>query len=215
MSRPSVPYTAEAGRPGEVWLGATLFGVVYMNMALGPTSYARPWPNLPTNRLLTAVEARFPALTDEAPDALVLKQLEQPVPMHFNEETPLEEVLKHVVEWTRAVNGIGLPIYVDPIGLQDAHKSMTSTVRNINLEGKRLRTTLALILTQLDLLYVIRDGLVIITAAKSAADLPFYVDSFVIVGHCLLALVAAGLGGLSAPLVAGRRRKNAGRSVRG
>ena len=203
------------GRRREVWLGATLFGAGYMIAAFGSPSYQRPWRNLPTNRLLTAVQARFPALTDDAAGATVLKQLEQPVPMHFYEETPLEDVLKHIIAGTRTADGKGLRIYVDPIGLQEAEKSMTSTVRNMDLEGIPLRTTLSLILAQLDLVYIVRDGVVLVTSAESADDLPVYEDSFVMVGHCLLALVGAGLGGFAAALVAGRGRKNAGQPVPG
>ena len=62
----------------------------------------------------------------------------------------------------------GIPIYVDPIGLQEAEKSMTSTVRNINLEGVALRVSLKLLLNQLDLTYTVKDGLLTITSTDSA-----------------------------------------------
>ena len=45
---------------------------------------------------------------------------------------------------------------------------MNSPVRNINVEGVPLRTTLKLLLSQLDLTYVINDGLLSITSKESA-----------------------------------------------
>ena len=50
----------------------------------------------------------------------------------------------------------GIPIYVDPVGLQEAEKSMKSTVRNMDLEGVPLRRTLQLLLDQIDLAYFVR-----------------------------------------------------------
>ncbi|HKI17391.1 MAG TPA: hypothetical protein VKA15_05905 [Isosphaeraceae bacterium] len=44
----------------------------------------------------------------------------------------------------------GIPIYVDPVGLQEAEKSMTSTV-TIDLEQVPLRASLRLLLQQLGL----------------------------------------------------------------
>ena len=52
----------------------------------------------------------------------------------------------------------GLPIYVDPNGLKDAEKTMASTVEH-QPGGLPLRTTLRLLLSQLDLIYRVEDGL--------------------------------------------------------
>ena len=57
----------------------------------------------------------------------------------------------------------GIPIYVDPIGLQDSDKTMASTVV-IDLDGIPLKTTLRLLLKQLSLEYVVKDGLMTITS---------------------------------------------------
>ena len=89
--------------------------------------------------------------------------------MSFKEETPLEDVLKYVKPSTKGpAFPDGIPIYVDPIGLSEADKTMASTVRNIDVEGVPLRTTLKLLLNQLDLTYVVRDGLLRITSNESA-----------------------------------------------
>ncbi len=56
----------------------------------------------------------------------------------------------------------GIPIYVDPQGLQDADQTMKST-STIDLEGIPLRTTLALLLRQLHLGYKVEGGVLLIT----------------------------------------------------
>jgi RNA polymerase sigma factor (sigma-70 family) len=94
-------------------------------------------------------------------------KLDVPISMSFNEETPLEDVLKYVRQATTTETYSGIPIYVDPFGLQEAEKSLTSTVRNMDLEGVPLRRTLQLLLKQLDLIYFVEDGILCITSAKS------------------------------------------------
>ena len=79
---------------------------------------------------------------DFSPDESDSPMHSKPVPMNFNEDTPLEHVIKYVKEATKVSIKSGLPIYVDPIGLQEAEKSMTSTITNINLDGLPLSTTL-------------------------------------------------------------------------
>jgi hypothetical protein len=93
----------------------------------------------------------------------------------------------------------GRDIRCDPIGLQEAERSMTSTIRNIDFEDVPLKTSLRLCLDQLDLTYRIRDGVLFITSKESEVT-PVYQDPFLIVGHCVLALLAAGFGGTVAPL---------------
>jgi len=88
--------------------------------------------------------------------------------MSFLEETPLEEVLKHIKQATASPDlADGIPIYVDPIGMQEAEKSMTSTVRNMDLKGVPLRRTLQLLLKQLDLIYFVDDGILCITSQET------------------------------------------------
>ena len=200
------------GKRRQIWLGAALFGVGYMTLAFGRSRNGETWPSLPTDHLLYALRDWFPPVVSGFPassagiaaaNARVWAALDQRVPMRFPEETPLEDVLKSIQAATRGLDGKSLPIYVDPIGLQEAEKSMTSVVL-MDLEGVPLKTSLRLCLKQLGLKYSIRDGLLLITSEESAPT-PVYEDPFLIVGHCLLALFAAGIGGFVAPLVSGMR----------
>ena len=167
---------------------------------------------LPSIQFLEAIRPHFETVaggfaTDPdnvgATQARIQRALSKRVRMRFPDETTLEEILKYIREATRGPDGRVIPIYVDPIGLQEAEKSMTSTVKGMDLEGVKLETSLRLCLRQLELSYVIRDGLLLITSQEDAETLINWPndDAFQIVGHCLLALIAAALGGAAAPWV--------------
>jgi hypothetical protein len=212
----------QPGKRRQIWLGAALFGAGYMTLAFGRSFDRDAWPSLPTDHLLFDLRRWFPPVVSGFPNsstgiaaanARVWEALEQPVPMRFPEETTLEDLLKHIRTATRSPDGKGIPVYMDPIGMQEAEKSMTSTIR-IDLEGVALKTSLRLCLDQLDLSYSIRDGLLLITSKESEVS-PVYQDPFLIVGHCLLALLAAGLGAIVAPLICEIRRDPVARAADG
>jgi len=101
----------------------------------------------------------------------------------------------------------GLMGYVDPIGLQETDKTLTSTVI-LDIQDVPLGTTLGVCLKQLGLAYGIRDGFLIITSAESVP--PPYEDPFLMGGHCVLALIAAAVGGVCGPTVSyARMRRSA------
>ena len=134
----------------------------------------------------------------------LLNALEEPIPMHFAGWVTLEDILKYIRSETETRLGKPITIYVDPVGLQSARQTMASKVR-IDVEGAALKNSLARFLKQLDLTYTVRNGFLMIT--EVGAPLPAYEDPFLIVGHCLLALIASGLGGVLAPLVADAPRR--------
>ena len=96
----------------------------------------------------------------------ILEKLDEPFSMSFAAETPLDDVLKYIKQATATPTFSGIPIYVDPIGLQEAERSLNSTVQ-IDLEGVPLKTTLRLILKQLGLAYTVKDGFLMITSEDS------------------------------------------------
>jgi hypothetical protein len=199
------------GRRRAVCLGATLFGVGYLILIFGLYPDRLTWPYLATDYFLNSLRPRFPRfVTVEFPansggnadaTARVLKALEQPVPVQFPVETPLDDVLKYIQAATKGPDGVTIPIYVDPVGLQEAEKTIQSTVA-INVAGVPLKTPLRLLLAQLGMVYYVRDGLLIITSGSSELESSsLIVDPFLLVGHCLLALLAAGLGSVAGLLV--------------
>ena len=203
------------GKHRQIWLGAALFGVGYMALAFGRSADSNPLLGLPTDPLLASLRRWFPPIvtgysstsaTVDAMNARILEALEQPVPMHLAEDTRLEDVVKFFKSATRGSFSGGMPIFVDPMGLAYSDKAMASGVCEIDLEGVPLKTCLQLCLEQLDLKYEVRDGLLRITSVVNDMS-PFYHDPFMIVGHCLLALLAAGLGAIVAPLFPGKHRE--------
>jgi hypothetical protein len=98
---------------------------------------------------------------------VILAQLERKLSVSFAQEIPLEEALKYIKSNTQSEEldlPSGLPIYVDPIGLQEAEKTLASTVI-LDVEGVAMKDALRLVLDQLALEYDVKDGLMIITSA--------------------------------------------------
>jgi RNA polymerase sigma factor (sigma-70 family) len=96
------------------------------------------------------------------------ERLQKRVPMHFATETPLRDILAHIKSETADAKGKVIPIYVDPIALQEAEKTLDSTV-TIDLEDIPVRITLRLLLDQLGFFYRVDEGMVFIEA-KQADD---------------------------------------------
>ena len=127
----------------------------------------------------------------------ILAKLEEPISMAFPNETPLEDVLKYIKAATQGPNDTGIPIYVDPVGLNEAEKTMTSPVM-LDLEGVPLKTTLRLLLKQLGLTYTVKDGLLTITS-ESSEDQPTEIRVYPVADLAIipLSLIGGGMmGGL-------------------
>jgi hypothetical protein len=196
-------------------LGALLFGAGYLVLVSWHTG-DETWAEMPGNRLLGAVRSRLPTVPTvrraasegiAGANARLLEALEKPIPFDFPRETPLEDVLHYVSTTARTPEGRPLPIYVDPVELQQAGQTLKSPVTLV-LDDVPLRTSLHCILAQLGLTYEIKGGLIEVRFQGTNDDYsePAYEDPFLVTGQCLLALAAAGLGGLLAPLVCDRTR---------
>lgn len=102
-----------------------------------------------------------------AKDRAVLAALEARLDMPFGDPTPLEGVLKYLKMNSKTkLLPSGIPIYVDPVGLNEAEKNMQSPVR-IQTKGARLKTSLKTVLNSLGLDYTVKDGLLVITSKES------------------------------------------------
>ncbi|MEW4567161.1 hypothetical protein AB1L88_04775 [Tautonia sp. JC769] len=99
--------------------------------------------------------------------AAVANVLEEPLDLDFGEETPLSEVLEFVRDATVSPRfPEGVPIVVDELGLKMVERSLGSTTR-LTLEGVPLKTTLRLLLDQIDLIYWLHpDGYLVVTADR-------------------------------------------------
>lgn len=111
-------------------------------------------------------------------------KLQEKIAMNFPNETPLQDVKAYLAQATIDKTDFpeGIPIYFDPNGLQEADKTMASTVQ-IELKNLPLETTLALLLKQVGLTYwVNKDGLLIVTADNDDLVTPNSLD-FVILSN--------------------------------
>jgi hypothetical protein len=211
------------GRRREFWIGASLFGADFLILVFSRHPYDdhNPQSFLPTVQFLEALRPRLGSALSRlyaddqstaVQNARILTTLERRVPMRFPEGTSLEDLLTYIRNATRGADGKVIPLFVDPIGLSESEKTMSSSIAPIDLDQVALGTSLRLCLIQLDLDFTVRDGLLLITSRESMDYLLKDTDRdpFQIVGHCLIAVIAAALGGLSAPFICDMARKRAG-----
>src|SRR5262249_33357767 len=105
----------------------------------------------------------------EIRNRFILSRLDEPISMSFANETPFEDVLRYIKAATMGPHDNGFSIYVDPVVLNKAGKTMMSPV-SLDVEGVPLRVTLGLLLKQLDLEYVVQDGLLKIGNASTVSS---------------------------------------------
>jgi len=198
------------GRRRAACLGAVLFGAGSMLLVFERDLSTAGWPTFEIDDALNALRPRLPTFVGDPPDLpntiaedrRIATALDRVVPLHFPEETPLEDFLKTVREVTRTTDGFTVPIYVDQMALLEAEKTMTSPVR-IDLDGVPLRTSLRLAVKPLGLDYTVRGGLLVIKGEGEPPTLSRAApDPFLVVGHCLLGALTAALGGVLAARVA-------------
>jgi hypothetical protein len=146
---------------GEVWPGVR----VTLSTAR-PSLDAAPPDLLPLKMNVAGGADDGPIDADDHRSQKIAAALGKEIEMSFANETPLEDVIKYIRTSTQSPEfPDGIPIYVDPVGLQVAEKTKTSPV-TMDLAHVPLRTSLKLILEQIDLTYTIKDGLLTITAPK-------------------------------------------------
>ena len=106
--------------------------------------------------------------SDAAMHRAILAKLDERISMNFPDQTPFADVLRYIMLSTQheaAGLPTGIPIYVDPRSMLDAGRTMGSLV-TMKLEGVPLRSTLRLILDQLDLTYSVEGGVLLILTPK-------------------------------------------------
>ena len=99
----------------------------------------------------------------------ILEKLDEPIAMSFGNETPLGDVLKYIKQATTTPTFTGIPIYVDPFGLPDGERSLRATIQ-LDAQGMPLKTSLRLILRQLGLDYIVKDGWLIIDSRAGITE---------------------------------------------
>ena len=162
---------------GEAWSGVR----ITLSTAR-PSLDAAPPELLPLKMAVAGEGDSGPIEASDDRSQRIVAELKRPIPMSFPNETALDDVIKYVRTGTKSqAFPDGIPIYVDPLGLQEAERSLNSTV-TIDVAQIPLRTSLKLVLQQIGLTYRVKDGLLTITSIDSAdetnaAGAPFSNDS--------------------------------------
>lgn len=106
------------------------------------------------------------AQEDDPQNQAIAAVLEKAVPMPFPEPVPLEDVIKYIRQSTQGEElANGLPIYFDRSTESESGQSAQQALGQpvtMELEGVRLKTTLRLLLKQVGMGYMVKDGAVII-----------------------------------------------------
>ncbi len=112
----------------------------------------------------------------------IIGALDQPIVVSYPDGAHLDAVLKAIKKATTKNPKlpkipVGIPIYVDPIGLQETERSLGSTVkRPAAADSLPLGEHLRLVLEPLGLGYVVKDGFLMITS-KDSVDEPIGEDA--------------------------------------
>lgn len=103
-------------------------------------------------------------LLDRDPQTkLIEDRLAKKVDLNF-EKTPLEDVLKSIKTASRkGPDDKGIPIYVDPVGLQEAERTLATPI-SYTSKGEALKSSLERLLKTIGLAYHVKDGLLTVTS---------------------------------------------------
>jgi hypothetical protein len=199
------------GRRREAWIGASTFGFGYLFLTFGPLLT----PDLPTNHFLNAVfRPSYPPMSidrsgddfsDDEDSRRIRKVLDEPISIHYPNDTSLKKVLDHIKQTTHASLGKDLLICaswepsLSPPGIRAGFDEKLISIDRENIPAK---DALHLCLGQLGLTYRVQSGSVRIYLDEYR-PIPTCDDPVMIVGHSLLAWVAFAFGGLSASFVSG------------
>ena len=108
-----------------------------------------------------------PAATVDAPpgNKAILARLDRPVTRKYANATSLDRVVSDLADASKDPNDQSIPIYFDPVGLNQAEKTITSLV-TLDVVGVPLKDALSRLLTPLGLAYCVYDGLLIVSDAE-------------------------------------------------
>jgi hypothetical protein len=107
---------------------------------------------------------RYTLLDREPQTKLIQDRLEAKVDLSF-EKTSLEDVLRFLKSATRkGPYDNGIPIYLDPVGLLEAEKTLATPV-SFTAKGEPLKSSLQRLLKTIGLTYHVKDGSLTVTSA--------------------------------------------------
>jgi hypothetical protein len=118
---------------------------------------------VPVDRLNIRKSDGKPLPEPDPATKLILARLEDKIDLKF-EKTSLEDVFKFIKSATRrGPDDRGILIYVDPVGLEEAEKTLASPV-SFTAKGEPLRSSLDRLLKSVSLIYTVKDGFMMVTS---------------------------------------------------
>jgi hypothetical protein len=152
----------DGGSPAAI--DATVVGAERRALNSGPSA---PEQDERTNaekaermRLQHAASARAPT---ELKNARIRQKLDLVIDVVYPEGGNLEVLLKHIKKVTTDEKYPGIPIYVDPFGLSEVDKTMSTKVA-LDFKQQSIRSVLHYSLRPLGLSYDVRDGFLMISS---------------------------------------------------
>ena len=123
------------------------------------------------------LSAQKKSTVQEVPEEVVLRektrQIEKQLDLRIDAEFPkgvtLEALLKHIKQETTTAKPPGIPIYVSPVGMNDARQSM-STMVFVDSKQKSVRLILNQALSATGLSYLVRDGFLMIDSRVGVTE---------------------------------------------
>ena len=126
----------------------------------GPSTPVRPAPQKRTPEAVPR-QQKLTGLDIDMKSQAVKEQLSLIIDAEFPNGVTLESLLKHIKQETTKAKPPGLPIYVSPIGLQEAKQGIEALVF-VNLKQQPVSVILHNTLPPMGLSYLARDGFLII-----------------------------------------------------
>jgi hypothetical protein len=116
---------------------------------------------------------------DRANEA-ILEMLDQPIAVDYTDKSTLDDVLKQIRVLSRGARLTkGIPIYIDPIGLQEAQQSLIAPIQAPFPRGDLpLREQLRRILKPLSLSFSVASGYLMITSEDSMDEETVELDPY-------------------------------------
>jgi len=137
----------------------------------GPSGPVKNSSSAPQDRPTEAVrqEPKPGALDGDLKQQRVIQQLSLIIDAEFPDGVTLEYLLKYIKQETTKAKPPGLAIYVDPVGLQEAEKSMSSKVI-VDLRRRPVSVVLRSALKTAGLACRVKDGFIVIESDEQSLE---------------------------------------------
>ncbi len=150
---------------------AVAVSLLSVGLMVGTVVVAQPAREAPPEGKLASQEGApgKRAKDPEAQTRAIKEKLAKPSQLSFPFRMPLQDLLKTIKQQSTEPGDSGIPIYINPEGLQEANQNMESEV-SLERKGKSLADDLSQALRRCQLGYSVNDGLLVIDSRTGALE---------------------------------------------